>query len=272
MFKKIAQQKFVVDYGHFLLMSVAIGIFSVIFAISCEIAFHYFLSMFHYLGWKIIFVIPPAFLVIAYCIRNYFPEAEGSGLPQVLALNHTTNPNKLSKYFMPRAILSKYIFVVLGTLFGATIGREGPSIQIGATIMMLGKQHISYARQKFLYIVGAASGLASAFNTPLGGIVFALEELSKGAPLRKNLIIVSGIAISGMVSVGLVGNYSYYGRVSFSLLNYDWKIFPVAVLIGFSAGVLCYIFCRAVYYLTVDKTNKINIWRRTHPYLNALIC
>ena len=205
--------------------------------------FRYFLAMFHYLGWKIIFVIPPAFLIIAYLIRNHFPEAEGSGLPQVLGLNHTTNPTKLSKYFMPRAILSKYIFVVLGTLVGATIGREGPTVQIGATIMTLGKRNLSYVRQKFLYVVGAASGLASAFNTPLGGIVFALEELSKGAPLRKNLIKVSGIAISGMVAVALVGNYSYYGRVDFTLLNYNWRIFIVAALIGLSSGVLCYIFC-----------------------------
>ena len=272
MLKRIMKQKFVIDYGHFFLMSVAIGVFSVIFAISCEFAFRYFLAMFHYLGWKIIFVIPPAFLIIAYLIRNHFPEAEGSGLPQVLGLNHTTNPTKLSKYFMPRAILSKYIFVVLGTLVGATIGREGPTVQIGATIMTLGKRNLSYVRQKFLYVVGAASGLASAFNTPLGGIVFALEELSKGAPLRKNLIKVSGIAISGMVAVALVGNYSYYGRVDFTLLNYNWRIFIVAALIGLSSGVLCYIFCKGIYYFTVDKTSRINQWRGKHPYWNALIC
>ena len=272
MFKRVMRQTFVIDYGHFFLMSVAIGVFSVIFALSCEVAFRYFLAMFHYLQWKVIFVIPPAFLVIAYLIRNYFPEAEGSGLPQVLGLNHTANPHKLSKYFMPRAIVTKYVFVVLGTLFGATIGREGPTVQIGATIMTLGKRNISYIRQKFLYVVGAASGLASAFNTPLGGIVFALEELSKGAPLRKNLIKVSGIAISGMVAVALVGNYSYYGRVNFVLLNYNWRIFPVAVLIGLSSGVLCYIFCRGVYFFTVDKSNIVNQLRRAHPYWNALIC
>ncbi len=272
MFRRLRHHKFVVEYGHFFLMSITIGIISAMFAVSCEFALRYFQLMFHALGWKIIFVIPPGFLIIAYLIRNYFPEAEGSGIPQVLGLNHTNDPSKLSRFFMPRAIFSKFVFVVLGTFFGATIGREGPTVQIGATIMSLGKHNLSKVKQKFLYVVGAASGLASAFNTPLGGIVFALEELSKGAPLRKNLIKISGIAISGMVSVGLMGNYSYYGHVSYTLLNYDWRIFIVAVLIGISSALLCYLFCKAVYCFTVDKTNRVNIFRKSHPYWTAIIC
>lgn len=256
----------------FICLSFLIGCFSVIFAISCEFAFKNFLAMFHYFHLWMILIIPCAFFIISYLITNYFPEAQGSGIPNILAIQKAKDVNILSKYFIPRIILTKYIFVVLGTLFGATIGREGPTVQIGSTIMLLGNKDPSAKYKKFLLTIGAAAGLASAFNTPIGGIVFAFEELTKKVSHKFILIKVSGIAIAGITTMLFIGNFSYFGRVQRELLYYNWQIFPVAAIIGIAAAILCYLFTQCVYYVTLSPTSIINLWRSKHIYSSSIIC
>jgi len=256
----------------FLFMAALIGLFAAIFAECCNIAFDYFLYMFHHVGYWILIIIPIGALIISYLIKNYFPEAGGSGVPQALALSHTDDLTKLNCFFVPKVIFTKFVFIVLGTSIGATIGREGPTVQIGATIMLLGKQKLTNAKKKLLLVIGAAAGLGAAFNTPLGGIVFILEELAKGLPLRLNLIKVTGVATAGVVAVCLEGNYSYYGRVSRNLLDYDWHIFLVAIVIGIFAAINCFIFTQMVYYTTVSPKSLINSWRKKHPYISSLTC
>lgn len=256
----------------FIFLAAMIGVFAVFFAKSCEIAFSLFLYIFHHVGFWIFLIIPLGSLAICYLIRNYFPEAEGSGIPQALALSHTDDLQKLNKFFVPKVIFSKYIFVVLGTALGATIGREGSTLQIGAAIMILGKKTLSHSKKKLLLVVGAAAGLASAFNTPIGGIVFVLEELAKGIPVKFNMIKITGVAVAGVVAMLLAGNYSYYGRVSRDLLNYNWRIFLVAIIIAIFAALCNYIFSRLVYHLTVSPQGKINLFRKKHVYINSIFC
>lgn len=227
--------------------------------------------MFLHVHLWILLIIPSGFLVIVYLIKNHFPEAEGSGVPQALALNHTKNLEKLNHFFVPKVIFSKFIFVVLGTAVGATIGREGPTVQIGATIMLFGKKDLSNAKKKFFLVVGAAAGLASAFNTPIGGIIFAFEELSRGASQKLIMLKVTGIAASGVIAMLLVGNYSYFGRVERDLLYYNGEIFIIAVIIGVFAALCCYIFSKIVYIITLCPTSKINQWRKSNPYINSLV-
>ena len=259
------------EWLHFAILAVAIGVFAVFFAKSCEVAFSVFMYMFLHVHYWILVIIPLGFLIITYLIKNHFPEAEGGGIPQTLALNYTHNLNKLSKFFVPKVILGKFIFVVLGSALGATIGREGPMVQIGATIMILGRKNWSDTRKKFLLTVGAAAGLAAAFNTPLGGIVFVFEELSRGASQKLIMLKVTGIAISGIVTMLLVGNYSYFGRVDRQILDYSWHIFIIALVIGVVAALCCYVFSKVVYYITISKTSKVNRWRNSHIYINSIV-
>ncbi|MBY0378830.1 MAG: chloride channel protein, partial [Burkholderiales bacterium] len=176
------------------------------------------------------------------------------------------------KFFIARTIFSKYTFILLATCFGGTIGREGATVQIGATIMTLGRKQLSQIQKRTLLTAGAAAGLAAAFNTPLGGIVFLFEELARGITVRRNIVKITAIAVSGVVAVLLTGNNSYYGTVANKYLYYDWKIFIVAILIGVFAALNNYVFSKCIYYSTVAKTSKLNKARKAHPYYNALIC
>jgi H+/Cl- antiporter ClcA len=259
------------EWLHFAVLAIIIGVFAVFFAKSCEIAFSAFMYMFLHVHYWILVIIPFGFLIITYLIKNHFPEAGGGGIPQALALNHTKNVDKISRFFVPKVILGKFIFVVLGTGLGATIGREGPTVQIGATIMILGKKTASNAKKKFLLTVGAAAGLAAAFNTPIGGVVFAFEELSRGASQKLIMPRVTGIAIAGIVAMLLAGNYSYFGIVAQDLLEYNWRVFIIALIIGVCAALCCYLFSKVVYYVTLSASSRVNRWRKSHIYINCLV-
>jgi H+/Cl- antiporter ClcA len=255
----------------FIFLAALIGVFAVFFAISCSYAFKLFQIANIKLGCYSLLIIPAGFVMIVYLIKNYFPEAEGSGMPQVIALGHTEEIDKLSRFFVARAIFSKYIFIVLGTCLGASIGREGSTVQIGATIMTLGHKNLSRLQRKTLLTAGAAAGLAAAFNTPLGGIVFLFEELARGITVRNNIFKISIIAGSGIVAVLLAGNHSYFGTVGHSQLDYRWSIFPVALVIGIFAALNNFIFARLVHYSTLSKTSMLNKFRIKHPYLISLV-
>jgi H+/Cl- antiporter ClcA len=257
----------------FLVLAALIGLFAVAFAKSCELAFAIFLWIFHHAGYWILVIIPAGSFSISYLIKNYFPEAEGSGIPQALAISHTDNLSQLNHFFIPKVILSKFIFVTLGTAIGATIGREGPTVQIGATLMTLGQKKLTAAKRKLLWSIGAAAGLGAAFNTPLGGVVFIFEELAKGLSLRSlSLIRITGVATAGVVAMLFAGNYSYYGLVSRHLLTYNWQIFIVAIIIGIFAALNNFIFGKLIFYTTISPTSWLNNWRKYHPYLNSLVC
>jgi H+/Cl- antiporter ClcA len=100
---------------------------------------------------------------------------------------------------------------MLGLACGASIGREGPSVQVGAAIMHnLGRMlHLSQRHSKrALILAGGAAGVAAAFNTSLAGIVFAIEELSRSFEERTSGRVLSAVIIAGIASLAVLGNYT----------------------------------------------------------------
>lgn len=266
--KYFMQPKYIKFNIKFALLAVLIGLISVFFVKVVELAFKCFLWLEPQLGWWIILYVPVMMIGIIFLLKRYFPEAEGSGLPQVIAIGKMSE-DKINHFFQIRAIFSKILLITLGTLSGGTLGREGATVQIGASIMNQLGRNLSIQRRKTMLIVGAASGLASAFNTPLGGIVFAFEELIKTSGMRFSLFKITGIAISGIVSVTLLSNYSYFGRVDRNLMFYTDKIFISALVIGFVAGLFSIGFSRVVRLLMLDKSPLV-AWRKNNPYKNAI--
>jgi H+/Cl- antiporter ClcA len=254
----------------FAMLAILIGLISVFFVKVVELAFNGFLHLEAILGWWLIAYVPLMMIFIVFLLKKYFPEAEGSGLPQVIAIGQMDD-SSIQYYFKIKAIFSKILLITLGTLSGGTLGREGATVQIGASLMNQLGRNLSLQRRKTMLIVGAASGLASAFNTPLGGIVFALEELIKTSRLKFSLFKMTGIAISGVVSISILSNYSYFGRVERNLMFYDDKIFIAAIVIGLVAGLISVGFARVVRFFMLDKSPLVS-WRKNNPYKNALYC
>jgi H+/Cl- antiporter ClcA len=252
----------------FVALCILIGLISVIFVKIVEYAYNAFLYLEPRLGFWLIIYVPVMMVLIVYLLRNFFPEAEGSGLPQVLAIRDLSE-KKINGIFNLKSIFSKILLISLGTLSGGTLGREGATVQIGASLMNQLSSSASIQRRRTMLIVGAASGLASAFNTPLGGIVFAFEELIRVKSERINMLKMSGIAISGIISISILTNYSYFGRVERELLLYNNRIFIAAVIIGIIAGIFSLVFSRLVRFLMLEN-NPLSNWRKNNPYKNAI--
>ncbi|HMT02877.1 MAG TPA: chloride channel protein [Burkholderiales bacterium] len=254
----------------FILLAILIGLTSVFFVKAVDFAFKVFLYLKLILGFWIILYIPCMMVFILFLLKNFFPEAEGSGIPQSLAINSLSN-NNLNKIFTLRAIFSKILLIFLGTICGGTLGREGGTVQIGAVFMnQLGK-NLNLKRRRMLLIVGAAAGMASAFNTPIGGIMFAYEELIKSNKYQIGLFKTTAIAISGVVAISILGNYSYFGRVERDLLFYNNYIFIISIIVGILSGIISGAFTKLVKLLIIDK-NAITQWRDQHFYKNAFFC
>ena len=95
---------------------------------------------------------------------------------------------------------------------------------------------MSPRRQSGLILAGASAGIAAAFNTPLAGIVFGIEEMSRAFEVRTIGLVIGGIIVAGLTSLALMGDYTYFGTTSVTLHDFlDWLADPVR---GASAGCL----------------------------------
>ncbi len=142
---------------------------------------------------------------------------------------------------------------LLGLACGASIGREGPTVQVGASIMLQVANWGRMGRERGLIVAGSAAGVAAAFNTPLAGIVFAIEEMSRAFELRTSGIVLFAVILAGLASLGMVGNYRYFGATHETLSGIaDWS---AILYCGVAGGALGGLFSRLVLLLT-DRIGK----------------
>src|SRR5262249_47570892 len=133
-----------------------------------------------------IFLTPFGFVLSAWLCMTLFPNAQGSGIPQAIAARHLHDDADRSRLLSLRLAAAQTALTVVGLLCGASIGREGPTVQVGASIMLAVARFGGVAQARGLILAGSAAGIAAAFNTPLAGIVFAIEEMSKTYESRSN--------------------------------------------------------------------------------------
>lgn len=143
------------------------------------------LLIFQETGYWYLLVAPVAFFLSWFVVYRYAPYANGSGIPQLMAAAEMAHSKKaegsIGKLLGFRIIFTKILSSLIGVIGGGSIGREGPTLQISGSIFFLFNRHFPQyfeAKNRYAFLLaGSASGLASAFNTPLGGIVYVVEEL-----------------------------------------------------------------------------------------------
>src|SRR5580700_4391771 len=166
----------------------------------------------------IAFIVCPAGVVAAFLLTTHvFPGAQGSGIPQVIAAQHMTDREAIARVLSLRVALGKVGLTLLGLACGASIGREGPTVQVGAAIMHALGRVLRLPRldlERALVLAGGAAGVAAAFNTPLAGVVFAIEELSHAFESRTSGVVLTAVIIGGITTLALVGNYAYFGHTA----------------------------------------------------------
>lgn len=190
----------------------------------------------------IIFISAPVFFVLGWAIIHFWePYARGSGIPQLMAASDLAGSRKtkwVDELLNVKIIFAKVISSLLLLLGGGAIGREGPTLQIAGsifqTIYRLIPEEWAKVSQRIMIITGGASGLAASFNTPLGGIVYVVEELTKSHIGKFRTAVFSAVIISGMTAQLFLGSYLYLGFPKVKPLPH--LMLGVVVLLALLAG------------------------------------
>ncbi len=212
---------------------------------------------------------PLGFGVSVLLARTVFPNSQGSGIPQVIAALQIEDQERRTALVSLRVALGKILVMTLGLLCGASTGREGPTVQVGGAIMHALGHRAPYRQGGFL-LAGAAAGVAAAFNTPLAGIVFGIEELSRSFETRTSGLIIGAVIAAGLTSLALFGDYAYFGSTAAVLpLGRAWAtILAGGVVGGLSGGLFIVIVTAFARGLPGGAGAAIVRW----PILFAMLC
>ena len=220
-----------------------------------------------------IFIMPAGFALLAHVGRRFVPGSQGSGIPQTIAAINSAGRQKSGHLLSIRIAVGKALLTLGGLAVGASIGREGPTVQIGASIMQAfhGRGPFkSEGARRILILSGGAAGIAAAFNTPLAGIMFAIEELSHKHVFNANSSTLLTVILSGLISLTMLGNYTYFGT-SAAYLDWQYSIFPI-LLCGVVGGVAGGLFSRALITISSNLPTSIASFVKTRPLRVAALC
>ncbi|PWT94929.1 MAG: chloride channel protein [Bacteroidetes bacterium] len=198
--------------------------------------------VFKHYSWALFILTPVCFVIARWLVVKFAPYARGSGIPQVIASIELANPKQNSlvdKLLSLRIIFIKIFSSLIMVLGGGVIGREGPTIQIAGSIFwevngLLPAWWPKISKRNMI-MTGAAAGLAAAFNTPLGGIVFAVEELTKTHIKYFKTAIFTAVIIAGLTAQAFLGPYLYLGYPDVN--NLSPYIFFAVALVAVSTGI-----------------------------------
>lgn len=223
--------------------SVITGFFAVLYAQLFAWGEHLMNFIFDWHAWMIFIIAPIGFVLSWWLVKEFAPNAKGSGIPQVMAAVELANPKehkKIRSLLSLKIIIFKIISSVVLVIGGGAVGREGPTIQIAGSVFRKVNEYLPdwwpKISKKNMIMTGAAAGLAAAFNTPLGGIVFAVEELSKTHINYFKTALFTAVIIAGLTAQTLAGSYLYLGYPKTNDVSL-MVMFPI-MLVAATAGIM----------------------------------
>ena len=232
------KRRFAFWFGAILLGGIAAGF--ALMADFANITFGRWVTELPYLP----FILTPlGFTLISISTNSLFPNAQGSGIPQTIAALETSDHEARKKLLSLRIAFGKVTLCCLAILCGASMGREGPTVHVGASIFFwigtLAHFH-RHDMDKGLILAGGAAGVAAAFNTPLAGIVFAIEELSRSFEERNRQAVISAVLLAGVTAILILGRYTHFGHSDASVpLNFIGLglVVVTGVVCGLAGGI-----------------------------------
>jgi len=224
----------------FWIASLITGVFAVLYAKIFTWGEELMNFIFNWNPLMIFIIAPIGFIVSWWLIKEFAPYAKGSGIPQVMAAVELANPKenrKIRQLLSLKIIVFKVLSSVALVIGGGAVGREGPTIQIAGSVFRKVNEYLPdwwpKISKKNMIMTGAAAGLSAAFNTPLGGIVFAVEELAKTHINYFKTALFTAVIIAGLMAQTLAGSYLYLGYPKTSDVGLS-IMFPVMLVAGVS--------------------------------------
>jgi len=259
-------------------------------------------------------IVPCGFTLIVGLINYFFFGTAGSGIPLVMSVLEDMSVEQralegiehlpfedqalhreyidqvfglqIKKLLGVRILVGKFGLTLFGLLLGASIGIEGPTVQISTCVFYeLSKWCLKYIptfrrlvfktpQTRLMFVkgiacAGGASGIAAAFNTPLGGIFFAMEEMGDNFEIHSHELVFTTVCVSGFVSYIFMGAYTYFGQTSqgFDAITVSYAV--TALFCMFVGGILGGLWG---YGMLVAMTFKARIpIIAQHPYVLAFV-
>ena len=249
--------------------AVALGLTAIAFAKAGEAAQGLQAEWYRAHPWATALLTPAVFVLVVGATRRWFPEARGSGIPQVMAAEHNPTEAAGGPLLSLRTATAKFAATIVMLLGGAAVGREGPTVQISAALMVAVHRWLKVPVNAGVIIAGGAAGVAAAFNTPLAGVAFAIEELAAAFEQKVAVMVMATVMVAGLVSLGIAGDYVYFGAMTTSLTLHEIVVF--APLIGVLGGLAGGTFARALIGLGASQLRPF-VLARAHPLGTALLC
>ncbi|MCB1737998.1 MAG: chloride channel protein [Gammaproteobacteria bacterium] len=204
----------------------------------------------------------PLGLVAITALLGFFPGTQGSGIPQAFAALRVPSEPFREALLSTRIAIGKVLLVMVALACGASVGREGPSVHVGAAIMYSFRRFARVPDHRVghgLIVAGSAAGIAAAFNTPLAGVVFAIEEMSRSFDSKSAGNVLTAVILAGLVAIAFQGEYVYFGEISVNVDLLD--ILPAVLVCGIVGGLLGGGFSR----ILLGGARLIRPWYARHP-------
>jgi len=244
------------------------------FTMLCERAASLFNGWRAEWAWMPFVLTPVLCAAIVWCTNRFFPGIAGSGIPQVMvALNERVNATTRRRFVSLRLAAAKIVLTAAGLLGGLAIGREGPSVQIAAGVMLHARRWLprkADIHPHALLVAGGAAGIAAAFNAPLAGIMFGIEELTRRFEARTSGLVIAAIVLAGLIAVSAFGNATYFGVIHVPALSLSFA--GPALLVVLASGLVGGVFSRLLYASLSGQPHALNRWKARHPVLFAAGC
>lgn len=216
-------------------------------------------------GWTVL-----VFLIVAALTRRYAPEARGSGIPQVIEASRDPQGATAGRLLSLKVGFGKLILTVGALAGGASVGREGPTVQVSAALMAWVHRLFKVPVTAGVMIAGGAAGVAAAFNTPLAGIAFAIEELAVAYEQRLAVLVMGVVMISGLTSLSISGDYVYFGHIAAGGLPV-LTVMVAAPLAGLAGGLMGGLFSRLLLAMR-GPDGRFSALLSKRPMVTAVVC
>ena len=254
--------------------AVVVGLAATAFALSGDYAHALFRRLIAISPWLPLLVTPLMLAGVAALTQRFFKGAEGSGIPQTIAAIRMEEGGSRDSVLSLRLAAAKMLLTCVSLVGGASVGREGPTVQVGAALLYNLRWLVRFPRhllERGLIVAGGGAGVAAAFNTPLAGIVFAIEEMARSFEERSSGTLITAVIIAGLAAVYVQGNYTYFGATSATL---DGASGWVGVLLcGLAGGLLGGGFSRLVLaFSTHGLPGRVGVYMRAHTVAFAAAC
>lgn len=207
-------------------------------------------------GWGIIIVPVLGAICVAFLVKTFAPEAKGHGVPEVM-----------DAIWYNRGVIRPVVAVVksvasaisIGT--GGSVGREGPIVQIGAAFASSLGQWVPMPafQRSWLIAAGAGGGIAATFNTPIGGMLFAIELMLPSVRARSLLIVALGSAVASWIGTWFLGVDPAFNIPEIAIPAHhplNPYVLPVLIISGIVFGLMAALFNRSIYW-TEDLFDSI---------------